>query len=184
MDERIQEMRLKLDKISWEPDQLEKNKQAFDFIVMYSDYLIQQVAQIESMAHVIKVKNKEMRELSNFLKERNIPLKELSPLITVMNQVQELERDRAEWEIESHTQNARNKRLEHQFNELYRKHFIKVDQLEKQNQRYKEVKGQLEAIYDAEDMENPIIKNEYIGGYLQGLDRAIDLLEYAQEGES
>ncbi len=93
MDERIQEMRLKLDKISWEPDQLEKNKQAFDFIVMYSDYLIQQVAQIESMAHVIKVKNKEMRELSNFLKERNIPLKELSPLITVMNQVQELEKE-------------------------------------------------------------------------------------------
>jgi len=41
----------------------------------------------DSMARVIKVKNKEMRELSNFLKKRNIPLKELSSLITVMAHV-------------------------------------------------------------------------------------------------
>ncbi|GIP63340.1 hypothetical protein J32TS6_18950 [Virgibacillus pantothenticus] len=48
---------------------------------------------VQEMAHVIKVKNKEMRELSNFLKQRNIPLKELSPLITVMHHVQELEKE-------------------------------------------------------------------------------------------
>ncbi len=59
-------------------------------------------------------------------------------LIQQAEKVQELERDRAEWEIESHTQNTRNKRLEQQFNDLYRKHFIKVERLEQQNQRYKE----------------------------------------------
>lgn len=48
---------------------------------------------INSMAHIIKVKNKEMRELSDFLKERNIPLKELSPLVTIMSYVRELEKD-------------------------------------------------------------------------------------------
>ncbi len=47
---------------------------------------------IDSMAHIIKVKNKEMRELSNFLKERSIPFIDLSPLVTVMDHVQELER--------------------------------------------------------------------------------------------
>lgn len=57
------------------------------------EYAKEQAEQVDSMAHVIKVKNKEMRELSNFLKERNIPLKELSPLFTVMNHVQGLERD-------------------------------------------------------------------------------------------
>lgn len=46
----------------------------------------------DSMARVIKVKNKEMRELSNFLKKRNIPLKELSSLITVMAHVDFLEK--------------------------------------------------------------------------------------------
>ena len=54
-------------------------------------YAKEQAEQIDSMAHVIKVKNREMRELRNFLKERNIPLKKLSPLITIMNHVQELE---------------------------------------------------------------------------------------------
>lgn len=52
----------------------------------------EQSEKINGMAHVIKLKNKEMRELSKFLKERNIPLKDLSPLITAMNHVQELER--------------------------------------------------------------------------------------------
>lgn len=55
---------------------------------------------VDSMAHVIKVKNhlikvknKERRELSDFLKKRSIPLKKLSPLITVMHHVQELEKN-------------------------------------------------------------------------------------------
>lgn len=49
MDERIREMRLKLDKIAWEPEQSEKNKRAFDFIVVYSDYLIQQAERVEEL---------------------------------------------------------------------------------------------------------------------------------------
>lgn len=57
------------------------------------NWLIEQAEQVDSMAHVIKVKNKEMRKLSNFINERNIPLKELSPLITVMNYVQEVEEE-------------------------------------------------------------------------------------------
>lgn len=64
------------------------------FTLSEKDYkwLIEQAEQVESMAHVIKVKNKEMRELSDFLKKRNIPLKKLSPLITVMAHVEFLEK--------------------------------------------------------------------------------------------
>ncbi len=53
----------------------------------------EQAEQINGMAHVIKVKNKEMRELSNFLKKRNIPLKELSPLITGMRFMEEQQKE-------------------------------------------------------------------------------------------
>lgn len=55
MDERIREMRLKLDKIAWEPEQSEKNKRAFAFIVVYSDYLIQQAEKANELEEHLKV---------------------------------------------------------------------------------------------------------------------------------
>lgn len=69
---------------------------------------------IDSMAHIIKLKNKEMRELSNFLKERNITLIDLSPLVTVMDHVQELECKEERNVSKIREFNVRNSKLEQQ----------------------------------------------------------------------
>ncbi len=79
-------------------ERLEEIKQKFidspdDDITWLISTVEEQAERLDNMAHVIKLKNKEMRELSNFLKERNIPLKELSPLITVMAHVERLEKE-------------------------------------------------------------------------------------------
>jgi len=73
------------------------------------NWLIEQAESVELMVHVIKVKNKEMRELSNFLKERKIPLKELSPLV-----------------------------IDYNHNHIYKPQDIKMIELKKQNKRYRE----------------------------------------------
>ncbi len=53
----------------------------------------EQAQRLDNMAHVIKLKNKEMRELSNFLKKRKIPFKKLSPLITAMKFMEEQQKE-------------------------------------------------------------------------------------------
>lgn len=65
MDERVREMRQKLEKISWEPEQSEKNKQAFDFIVMYSDYLIREAEKSSELQTLIASHAPEGRNYNN-----------------------------------------------------------------------------------------------------------------------
>lgn len=61
--------------------------------------------------------------------------------------------------------------------------FITNCEFTAENEAYKKAKKKLETIYDVEDAEHPFIKNEYIGGYLQGLGKAIDFLGHAEKGE-
>ncbi len=121
---------------------------------------LEQEEKVDSMVHITKLKNREIRELSDFLKERNIPLKALSPLVTVMNYVQELEEQLKDRDSAISTG-------------IHVSNLIK-----KQNKRYREARDDLNAIYDENHRPYP---SEYESGYLDGLDRAIGIVDEALE---
>ncbi|MBW8350760.1 hypothetical protein K0H71_15090 [Bacillus sp. IITD106] len=116
----------------------------------------EQARRLDNMAHVIKLKNKEMRELSNFLKEKNIPLKELSPLITVMAHVERLEKENkwldGGWGAAIKMREERDKRIEG---------------LLEENQRYREV---IERLYkfDGNIQEHSALADMLCGEILEG----------------